>query len=306
MGSVKYLIKGRENPSSIYVRFYHGREIDFIKSTTLLIDPKFWNNKKGEVRQIAEFSDKKNLQNKLNELKTSLLNSFNEAYSQGEIINSAWFNTRIKSHFDQDYSKDFAFFLDYSEFFFDSLPERVQRSGSVGVAKNTLKRYRTVINKLIEFEAYRNKRLKIGDIDLVFYNDFKQFLNKVQKLNFNTTGRYLSYVKTICLEARRAGLSVSVDIERQEFRQTREDTRFITLSEEEIRLIFEYDFSHTPYLDNARDWLIIGLWTGARVSDLLRFDRSNLSGEYLELSIIEKKTLTNYLTSFNQKNTPLK
>lgn len=288
MGSIKYIIKGTNNPSTIYVRFKHGRSFDFTKSTSLLINPKYWNCSKGQVKQIAEFSEKKNLQNKLNDLESHLLNQFNDSFTQGGVINGNWFSTTVKRYFDQDYDREFVFFLDYAEHFYSSIPTKVQRSGKVGLANNTLKRYRTIINKLKEFETFRKSRLKIGEIDMKFYNDFKYFMNTDQKLNYNTTGRYLTYVKTICLEARKQGLKVSADVEKQEFRQTREATSFITLSEDEIKSIFEYDFSSKPYLQNARDWLIIGVWSGARVSDLLRFTSKNLSGEFLEYT--SKKT----------------
>jgi ABC-type antimicrobial peptide transport system ATPase subunit len=73
MASFKFFIKSENNPSVIYARFYHGRKIDFTKSTSLLINPKFWNNTKGVVKQITEFEDKLNFQTKLNDLKNDII-----------------------------------------------------------------------------------------------------------------------------------------------------------------------------------------------------------------------------------------
>ncbi|MEB8346880.1 site-specific integrase [Flavobacteriaceae bacterium KMM 6898] len=287
MGSIKFIIKGSSNPSTIYIRFRHGRKFDFIKSTSLLINPKYWNNTKGVVKQISEFTDKRNLQNKLNDLNSHVLNQFNDVYTDGGVITSDWFNDCIKGFFNQNEGVDFNYFLDFADYYYKTLPSKVQRSGKIGVAGNTLKRYQTIFNKVKEYEKFTKKRLRITEVDLKFYKEFKNFLNVKQQLNHNTTGRYLIYIKTICLEAKKYGLKVNPEVEREEFRQTKEKTDFITLSENEIQHIFEYDFNENPYLDNARNWLIIGVWTGARVSDLLSFAKRNLTGNYLEYTAVK-------------------
>lgn len=88
MATIKYFTKGAGNPSTIHLRLVHGRKIDLTKSTQLLIDPKYWNNKKGLVKQIADFPDKVNVQNDLNDLRNHILNVFNESYTSGQLINS--------------------------------------------------------------------------------------------------------------------------------------------------------------------------------------------------------------------------
>ena len=76
MASFKYIIKGNSNPSVIYARFTHGKKIDCTKSTSLLINTKYWNKEKGCVKQISEFTDKLNFQNKLNDLEKFIINNF--------------------------------------------------------------------------------------------------------------------------------------------------------------------------------------------------------------------------------------
>ncbi|GGD85927.1 phage integrase SAM-like domain-containing protein [Planktosalinus lacus] len=287
MATIRFFTKRNNNPSTIYLRFKAGRKYDFTKSTSLLIDPKYWNNNKGSVKQIAEFNDKQKLQNDLNSLKTKILNGFNGVYEAGGIINPEWLQSIIQGHFNQNDNKDFNLFVDYAEYFKDNLNNKVLRNGRTGVKENTLKRYVTIINKIKEFEAQTKKRLRLIDIDLKFYKDFKDFLVNNQKLNLNTTGRYIVYIKTICLDAKEYGLKISQDIEKKEFRETKEETTFVTFTENEINKIFEHDFSNTPYLENARDWLIIGIWTGARVSDLLSFTNENIENGFIEYTSVK-------------------
>lgn len=282
MAWIKYFTKGSQNPTTIYLRFAHGRKVDLKRSTSLLINPKYWSNSKGAVKPVAEFKDKVNLQNKLNALRNHILSAFNEGYSEGMIIDGDWLNNSIQEHFKQGKGTDLNYIVDYGEYFHKNLNTKVQVNGKTGATLATKKKYRTIINKLIEFEKYKKKRLKLTDINLRFHREFVDFLHNVQLLNFNTTGKYLVFVKTICLDAKKYGLKISPDIENGEFRPTKEKVEFITLNESEINKIFEKDFSKTPYLDNARNWLIIGVWSGARVSDLLNFTIDNINNGFIE------------------------
>ncbi|GGW58625.1 site-specific recombinase XerD [Winogradskyella epiphytica] len=288
MASLKYFTKGNQNPTTIYLRFTHGRKIDLKRSTSLLINPKYWNTQKGSVKQIAGFVNKKNLQNDLNNLETTILNSFNDHYSSGGIINSEWLNKTIKQYFNQNDNTDLNYLLDYAKQYKENLDTKVLNTGNTGVTDNTKKRYNTIINKVSAFESYQKRRYTFESVDLKFYNDFKNYLSKVEKLNLNTTGRYINYIKTLCLDAKKHGIKINPSVLNGEFRATKEKVNFITLSETEIQTIFKHDFTETPYLENARNWLIIGVWTGARVSDLLKFTKDNIHNGFIEYTA--KKT----------------
>ena len=102
MPSLKYFTKGESNPTTIYMRFVHGRKYDFKKSTSLLVNPKYWNNDKGKVKHLSEFTDKLNLQNSLDGLRSEILGSFNTSYANGGIIDSDWLSSAIYAFFDQN------------------------------------------------------------------------------------------------------------------------------------------------------------------------------------------------------------
>ena len=288
MATIKYFIKGTSNPTTIYLRFIHGRNYDFKKSTSLLINPKYWNNNKGSVRQINEFEDKLNLDNDLNNLKTKILNQFNSDYAKGVYINSDWLTSTIKKYFNQHSETDFNYLLDYAEYFLKNLPNKVLKSGKTGVSSSTIKRYKTIIQKIQDYEKYNKKRLKIIDVNFNFYKNFIYCLHNVQLLNYNTTGRYLKAIKTICLDAKTIGIKINNDVLNGSFPIPKEDVYITYLNEDEIQSIYNYDFKGSDYLDNARNWLIIGVWTGARVSDLLDFTDANLKNGFIEFTT--KKT----------------
>jgi len=282
MATIKFLIKGNNNPSTIFLRFRHGRENDYTKTTSLLVNSNYWSDLKGSVKQIAKFDDKVNLQNKLNDLKSYVLNAFNDVFSNGGYITSDWLENTIKTFLNQNTNIDYRYFTDYAYYFYENLGNKVLKSGKTGVEKGTIKIYKTVINKILEFEKYKKKRLILQDINLKFHKNFIYFLHNVQSLNYNTTGKYLTALKTICLDAKRYGLKINAEVEDDRFRATREKVNFITLTETEINKIYNQSFKGKPYLENAKKWLIIGVWTGARVSDLLNFTKANIKNGFIE------------------------
>ncbi len=60
MATLKYFTKGNRNPSSIYMRLVHGRNVDVTRSTSLLIQSEYWNSKKGRVGLVVDASRYKN------------------------------------------------------------------------------------------------------------------------------------------------------------------------------------------------------------------------------------------------------
>jgi integrase len=282
MATLKYFIKGKRNPATIYIRLIHGRKIDLTKSTALLIQTEHWNNNKGVVRQIAEFENKLNFQEDLNDLKSKIINNFNKDFADGNYINGDWLENQILLQFDQSKDIDLSFLPEYTKFYIDNLPNKIQKNGSVGLSKSTITKFNSTLKKIKEFEKHKKKRLKIVEVNFKFHKEFIFFLHNIQQLNYNTTGKYLSNVKAICKSAKKDQIKTHPDIESEEFRVPKQETHFITLNTTEIDSIYHHDFRMQAHLNNARNWLIIGLWTGARGNDLLNFKENNIIDGFIQ------------------------
>jgi len=93
-------------------------------------------------------------------------------------------------------------------------------------------------------------------------------------LSENTIGKDIRQIKTVCLDAKDNGFKVHDFVTSRKFNAPETETIFTTLNESELKLIGE--FNGADYLTNARDWLIIGCWTGCRVSDLMQLTNANI------------------------------
>lgn len=274
---------GKEYTINVFLQ--NGRKGKFKKSTGLKIIGKHWDDLKQAPLPESKTGERNyyQLRRKLPKLKSKILESTIEANYKNETINSEWLTKVIEVFFGRSSADiDFIYLSDYANHFIDILPYRIQKNGVTGVSESTVKLYVTTLNKIIEFEKLKRKRFKIEEVNLKFHTDFIQFLSKVQKLNLNTIGKYIKCLKTILKNAKQYGLKINREVESDAFRSTKEDVYFVTLNTDEIDKIFNLDLTNTPYLDNARNWLIIGVWTGARVSDLLKLNNSNINNNFLE------------------------
>jgi hypothetical protein len=175
MATVNFFTKGRKSPSTIYVRFVSGRKTDLKQSTSLNIDPQYWNKNKGSVRPIADFKGKLQLQKNLRSLKVEILDRYNEDYAAGALINAEWLERVIDNYFNQDESVNIEYLTDYAQYHLSTLSNKVLRNGQTGVKPTTYKKYQGNLNKLKAFEKHKGKRFLIAEVNMNFHREFISF-----------------------------------------------------------------------------------------------------------------------------------
>lgn len=299
MATVKFILKSKRNPASLYIRFKAGREIDLTVSTGFSIDPKHWSSAKQSMKNIVEENpvlqshniDSKYRYDKLNKslsnLKEFILYSFNEAQCNGDLIDKDWLSDLIIKCFNRPINlekDDRVFFVPYVEKYIEQAPTKIRKKTNKPVSADTIKAYKATLTKLLEFEKYSGKKIKYRDLNLNFHKEFLHFLHKVQNLNLKTTGNYIKNIKTFARQAKFEGFPVHDEINHPEFFKPDSKTKAIYLTEEEIDRIFYHDFSHNKKLDKARDLLIIGLWTGQRIGDFKNINATNIKNGFIEIT----------------------
>ena len=267
MATIKYLLQSKSKNAPIYIRLSLGRNKTFKRKTSLSIDPKEWSSKTGFPKQTL--ADNKNLSSILRKLTTFILDEVNEANINGTEVDGKWLNDKIDLHFNRSEIETLDYLVKYGECFLKNLKYKSNPKGETGVSKSTEKKYRTIVNKLIAFENYRGKQIKLTDVNLVFRNELIEYFQKEDRLSDNTIGRYLKFVKSICLDAQKNGYKVNQQLEHFQGFTIKAPKVILTL--EELTKIKNTTFLNEAH-EIAKDWLIIGCFTGQRVSDLLRMN----------------------------------
>lgn len=281
---VQYFVKKRKNPySKIFIRLWESKKFDFMTSTGLQIKYDFWDSKNQKVKNKVEAMDKDFINDKLLTLNIFVVGQFNIDYNDGEVITADWLKNTVNNYFKRpsDLKPEKVFFVDWIKSFVETAPKRLHKGNNL--SETTIKKYNTTLNNLINYEAFKGVRLRFEDITLNFYFDFVDYCRNTLKLGINTIGTRIKVVKFFCRQIDLEGLPISQQYKHPEFVAQEEKAEDIYLTTAEIQTIFNYDFSGTPYLDNARDLLIIGLNTGLRISDFMRLDLSHIKADTIRI-----------------------
>jgi integrase len=277
MATIKYRIKGKNELSTIYVRLRDGRNTDIENSTGYLIEPKHWSESNGKVKQSASNTEKINLSNNLENLQRKIIDSLNEDKGNGTPINSEWLNLVIQKYKNPLLEQKTDLLISMIEAYKNELSTKVNQRTKRKTSSATLRNFNTTISRLKKFEESKKTRFNIHQIDLTFHSDYIKYATNKLGLSINSIGKDLRQIKTVCLDARDKGFEISKQLESRKFNAPSEPTMFVTLNELELDKIKKHKFKKdTGYLDNSRDWLIIGCWTGCRVNDLMKLTKNNI------------------------------
>lgn len=274
MATIKYLIRGKSELSTIYVRLLDGRKIDLTVSTGYTVHPKFWSEAKGTIRQIANNNDKKNLSEDLKKLKDKIGDSLNIEKDKGVVIDKTWLENVIAIYKNPVIEEKTDYMSMILEDYQEEMKVKINSKTGKRIAAATIRNFNTTIRRLKLFEAHKKRRYYIHEIDLTFHTEFVKFLRNKENLAQNSISKDIKQIKTVCIDARDKGYTINDQVLSRKFNAPFEPTLFVTISEDEIELIKK--FKGVDYLLNARDWLIIGCWTGCRVSDLMALTKDNL------------------------------
>ena len=272
MATIKFILQSKGDNAPIYARLSISANESFKRKTRETINPEHWNPKNGEPRNIKIASEDvlKNIEginNILPKIESFILHQYRKR-NDDEIINGIWLEEILNAYYNGGRKIVQLDYLDnYLEYYkTDVLPFRTNRGKRIADA--TTKKQITIINKINEFAKAGNRRLKVSDWDVSVSNKFEQFLDS-QGIAKGTIGRYIKYPKTIINHAKTLNIEVSKNID--EIKGYTTETPTIFLTEKELQAIQKITFLE-PQLETAKDWLVIGFYTGQRASDLLQMN----------------------------------
>lgn len=165
---------------------------------------------------------------------------------------------------------------------FEALEQYIVEKTSV-VSKEQIKDYRTLRKHLTAFRQYSSQPVAFQSLNLVFYNEFMDYLfHKAEKPNgtkgllTNSAGKIVRLLKGFVNYQISRGVIPHIDL--KVFKVVEEETDAIYLSEKELAMIYKLDLGNDRQLEEIRDIFIIGCYTGLRYSDL-----SALAPEHIDL-----------------------
>lgn len=180
------------------------------------------------------------------------------------------------------------------EFIKNSSTKNVNGYGTIGLAKNTIRTYKSLYRILKSFENETNRHLFINSFDKITSEDFTRHLKLDKKYSDNYCGLILKLLKIILRDAEKSGLDVHPYCNYiSSFKQKSSDRIIHILNPDEIKSIKNLK-NISKDLKDSYYWFLIGLSIGQRISDVLSLTPENIriapNGLYID--IIQRKTKT--------------
>lgn len=284
--------KDYENKTEIYLRLYHGKDIDQRAKTKLSINPNYWDAKRG--------LSKTNNQNKsewkrINEEIYKIRIFLEEQYStkKGTSFSSNWLSKTLNFYYTHkkstskspDFFEVFEYFLKVHE-----------------ISDVRRKNYNVLKRSLQRFERYKrigkdkSYALRLQEINSDTIREFKDFFKNEYLLYEKHPDLFLAVPES--RPPHKRGRNTIIDrlnrlhaffewcikneyIQKQPFDNVEIGScnygRPIYITLEERNQIMNFDLSLRPQLAIQRDIFIFQSLIGCRVSDLYRFTKKNLN-----------------------------
>lgn len=290
MASIKYRIKGTpSNNCTIYARMYNNGIAAEIK-TGLSVIAKEWNAKKERVKHTTSSANNFSSKNEtLEKLTTFYHDSINNALIEETPINKAYLKSIIDDFFKQpsllDENNEKIYFIPFIEKFIEESKMRHNLKTNKIISPKTIADYRGTLKKLKHYETeVHSDKLTHLDITIEFHSKFIRYCKEYFAIKDKTIGGEISNIKLFCRRAEEKGIKVSQAYRSNEFYVPNNDTNDFALTEDEVSKIETVDLGSNEKLDNARDWLVIGIWCGLRVGDLLNLSKTNIDDDFIKVT----------------------
>lgn len=239
------------------------------------------------------FRDNPEANEKLLELKSTILKRYNRDFTKGILINKFWLQEIVKEVFDRPINevalinndKDI-YIVDFSNYWLTIFADSWKTSPKETMSKLVKSQYQKFVDIFSDFQDHKKIRYTLHALT---QDDVYEFVNFLEEDDYNsaTIERYVGRLKFFLNRAADMSLKVS-QVRNQRIYIDKEDGEIesVYLNEEEIQKIYDLDLDHDYELGNIRDNFVLSLWFGLRISDFM----TNLKTENIKDGFVSIKT----------------
>jgi hypothetical protein len=216
--------------------------------TDLKIKPKYWQNDKKRknyqrAKRNSQFPQHPEFNTRLDYIISEANNVFRKFQNdnQHQKPSKEQLKELLDEVFNPKYNLSEKQLIGFIEQFIINSKTRINPRTGKPISEGTIKSYRNVCDRLIEYARVKKKRVDFDTITIDFYDDFKRFMIKEKNYAVNTIGRYFNTLITIMNEATERGLNSNLVYKSKRFIVDKEETENIFLNDNELVEIYELD-----------------------------------------------------------------
>lgn len=275
MATLKFMVLGKSETVSIYVRYSFSREKTLQRKTGFQIKLKDWSTVKAQP--ILRDENLKDLKFRLDKLSLHIEDSCNKAINSGIEISNDWLQEQIDVFNKRKQIVDLDILTNYIQKYIDEAPFKQNQNKEIGLSNGRIQNIKLFKSTILRYElgAFKGKSILIKNIDLKFVENFKMWLLN-QDYSVNYVGKNIANIRTMCLDAAKNDIETSTQVKNiKGLSEQKPPEQIIYLNESEQKLIKEATLTREALI-NARKWLLLGCLIGQRGGDLLSITEGNI------------------------------
>lgn len=247
----------------IYLYHWVNSRQPFKYSTGIKVDPEKWDKSKKRPKSHNLKYKGKNVIRELSRIE----NAFYDAMNHFE-INGGFSTLKLREKIRENLSGASKIPTGNQSRFLTFYEEQVESYKAQNI--NNWKGYNNTLNHLKKFFGRRAPDFE--DIDLSFFIKYNSYLNS-KELSANSISDHWKFIKAMMRKSQLLKFHSNTDY--QLFKQVKGEPDTIFLTEDELQKLFELKLS--GYLDKARDYFLIGAYTGLRFADWDKVSMSKIN-----------------------------
>ena len=236
------------NPEKIIFAYIRENRKTFQLHTGERINPKYWNKEKQQAKKSLVGSPELNYF--LNNFQEEIKKIIREVRTENLFADFETVKKSILEKFKKNQN---------SAKFFDVFDDFIKIK-SVDFKENSIKKFITLKNHLLEFEKFENYPITFQNIDIIFFEKFRRYLIKEKQHVNNTIHKNIRFLKQFLNWATERNLNKNKEY--LKFRTKTEATDFVYLTENELINLYNLNLNDKPTLEEVRDVFCFGCFIG--------------------------------------------
>lgn len=275
----------------IIIQYYISDEKKLFKySTGEFIHPNDWdfNARLPKTRKGAEGVRLRKITAYIMQYNDLLVTLIDNYKLNGERIT----REKLKGAFDKHFKmvegdSEVVFLTDFIDDFLKGIDGAINKNTGRAYSDSMKVQYDSINKILKEFERGLNGRIEVRDFNAAMNERFVMWCKDVMRYSVNSVGEFVMLVKVLLKKAKERGIGIADDL--GDFIVMKESSVSVALNEGEIDRLVAWDFSGDRRLENARDLMILGLWTGLRVSDVMNLPNIDPESKFIEVEPVKTR-----------------
>lgn len=282
--------KSRARSAIVAIVRHKGQRYKFSTGESVIVD--YWLPAKERCSAGSKYPEGAYINEKLDQIRIDVQSLLHEFNLENHIPTQDEFMERLKGKKQEENLEKQPYFSEYIHNYL----EEAQKDRAI----STLKKYRTTLNKILEYEEDRKMQLRFEDINIYFYRDFRKwFYSKYNTRNY--FGSIVKNIKRFMNMSMLDGIHKCDGHKHPEFKIEHEDADTVYLSMDELKKIHEMEITDEVVkhfypnirpqnlarkkesMEKVRNRFLIGAFTMLRVSDFKRLTETNIHSGFIKI-----------------------